>query len=226
METIELADFAAYFIDKNNRSKAAFGSFPTQNRIEYLESLNFDTIVDLTLSNEKKCIPYTSSARIIKYPIIDHKGPNNLQSFCKLIIDISLLIDNNRKIYIHCKGGHGRSGMLAACLLCYRMNIDPIESFKLITEYHSTRNNLKPYWKKIGSPQTWEQKQTVFILFRKYIITSSSPFHIHYNDIKSDDEKEEFIDILLSRTYLGRIIGTYGNKLESRRRRIFDTITY
>ena len=26
---------------------------------------------------------------------------------------------NNEKIYIHCKGGHGRAGLVVSCILCY-----------------------------------------------------------------------------------------------------------
>ena len=68
------------------------------------------------------------------------------------------MLQNNHKIYIHCKGGHGRSGILVACILSKYYNITTEKSIELTTKFHNERKGMREKWKKIGSPQTYRQK--------------------------------------------------------------------
>ena len=172
-------EIAAFFI----RDQCLFGAYPTQHQIHELEEWGVDLIVNLTNKHEKNIRTYSTSVKTINFIISDNKVPENIIEFCALIIHITKLIDQNQKIYIHCKGGHGRSGVLVASILCYKYRIMPHEAIQLTTKYHSTRPiharrpKMNEYWKSKGSPQTKEQKQFVVSIFHPYVITKESPFN-------------------------------------------------
>ena len=54
----------------------------------------------------------------IHYPIVDMNAPSDPMTFCDLIDDLLLRLEQGENIVIHCRGGLGRTGLLAACLLC------------------------------------------------------------------------------------------------------------
>jgi len=41
----------------------------------------------------------------------------------------------NNKLYIHCRGGHGRAGLVVACLLCSIYDYPPEKSIELTSKY-------------------------------------------------------------------------------------------
>ena len=92
------------------------------------------------------------------YPITDHRTPSKI--FCKQIIKYILTeLENNKTIYIHCHGGHGRTGMITAIILKYlQPNISGEESLEVISHLHSYRNDKGD---DIPSPETNEQRQYV-----------------------------------------------------------------
>lgn len=158
-------DKCSYFL----KDKAIFGSYPSQETVYDLEKKGVKYFINLTYPYEKLIVEYETNNNIINFPIKDRKVPNDIISFSKLIIKISFIINKlkeNELIYIHCKGGHGRSGILVACLLCYIFKISPIESIELTTKYHNNRSNMKDKWRYIGSPQTFFQKNFVCKTFK------------------------------------------------------------
>lgn len=155
-------DRASYFID----NKCLFGSYPSKESVSELEKNNVKYFVDLTLASEKKIIPYKTNYTYISYPIHDHQIPANKITFAKFIMKLVNIIKNNcsstNKMYIHCKGGHGRAGIVVSVLLSYINQISPEDALKLTAIYHSKRKTLKEKWKKVGSPQTSQQKNFVY----------------------------------------------------------------
>jgi predicted NAD-dependent protein-ADP-ribosyltransferase YbiA (DUF1768 family) len=152
----------SYFIPE----KALFGSFPSQATVDMLEEMGIRYFIDLTEVGEPNVEPYITRYNFIKYPVKDHSYPNDWKTFSQLIIKISDLIKNGNKVYIHCKGGHGRSGILVACILCFMYNLHPNEAIKRTTYYHSKRPVLREKWKKVGSPQGKTQKDFVYKFYR------------------------------------------------------------
>jgi predicted NAD-dependent protein-ADP-ribosyltransferase YbiA (DUF1768 family) len=151
---------SSYFI----KDKALFGSYPTQEAIIELEKEGVKYFIDLTNKNENKITPYKTNYKYISFPIKDRAYPENINKFSKFILDISKIIrslNNNEKIYIHCKGGHGRSGVVVAILLCKLFNFTPLEALEHTTKYHNNRLIMRDKWRKIGSPQTYQQKNFV-----------------------------------------------------------------
>jgi ribA/ribD-fused uncharacterized protein len=159
----------SYFV----KNKALFGSYPLQEQVELFESLGVRYFVDLTCTGEKRITPYTTKYEYLHYPIEDRRIPTNWGSFAQFIIKVGNIIKNlptGQRIYIHCKGGHGRSGVVVACLLCYLYKISPSNALSNTKMYHSDRKEMKEKWRKMGSPQTRSQKHFVTKFFEPLYI--------------------------------------------------------
>jgi len=213
-----ITETSAYFVT----NQCLFGAYPTQHQIQQLEDWGIDIVVNLTKNDEKKIRPYqTRTAKVIQFSIPDRKVPEDVREFCALVIHLTREIKNGKKIYIHCKGGHGRAGLLVAAILCYLHKITPKESFIRTSEYHATRpvHSTNPkkneFWKTKGSPQTKEQREFVKSLFQPYKITKVM-------------ERSEW----LSRTYdlmntnLGPIEGVDGEELEKFRDSLIEDMVF
>lgn len=165
-------DRCSYFI----KDKALFGSYPMcQEDVDILETNGVRYFVDLTCPTESKIIPYKTNHTYIHYPISDHKTPSQWTSFAKLILKIVQIIKElkeGEKIYIHCKGGHGRSGTVVACVLCYIFRLKPENALELTNEYHNERQTMRQKWRDIGSPQTLYQKNFVIKFFSPICFTN------------------------------------------------------
>ena len=92
-------------------------------RIEQLMNEGFTDFFDLTEKFELSS--YTQWLRpdnlYTNFPIKNLSVPISIEDTYKLIQTISeiSLQGNGRKVYIHCYGGVGRTGMIVACLLSY-----------------------------------------------------------------------------------------------------------
>lgn len=162
------------------KGKALFGSYPTQEVVRILEDNGVRYFFDLTCKYEKKIYGYTTKYHYEKYPITDHKIPvhwNSFSAFILKIVNVITSLKEEEKIYVHCKGGHGRSGIVVACILCHMNKILPSEAITLTTKYHNNRITMREKWRKIGSPQTRAQKHFVTRFFK--------PLYIH-KDLKNN----------------------------------------
>ena len=157
-------DRCSYFI----KNTAIFGGYPDQNTVNEFEELGVKYFIDLTFNTESKITPYTTKYTYINYPIMDHYIPTDLYQFSRFILKVSKIIQEleaETKIFIHCRGGHGRAGVVISCLLCNIFNLSPKESLEYTNKCHSKRLVMKEKWRKIGSPQTFLQKRFVYKFF-------------------------------------------------------------
>lgn len=155
------------------KNKALFGSYPLQEHINILEKYGVRYFIDLTCTGEKCITPYTTQYEYISYPIPDHRVPTDWQMFAKFIIKIGGIIKKlptGQRIYVHCKGGHGRSGVVVACLLCYLYKIPASDALSKTLKYHNRRKEMREKWRKMGSPQTRSQKRFVTKFFESLFI--------------------------------------------------------
>jgi len=135
-----------------------FGGYPSLEWFHALLDHKVVIFVNLTTNEEMKkyqLYPYQDQllpSQYIHFPIEDNQIPPSsqvfLDSFHKIVKRI-MGMKSDEKIYIHCKGGHGRSGMLVACLLTYLLNIKPENALIMTTMAHSYRPNLKIKYKNI-----------------------------------------------------------------------------
>lgn len=157
---------SSYFI----KNRALFGCYPTQKDVDELYRNGVRYYVNLTEPNESKITPYTvnSECKQINFPIRDHNVPRYWEPFSRFVYEVSSIIAKlspSHKIYIHCRGGHGRAGMVVAILLCRIMKLEPIDAIKKTTEYHAQRPKIKEKWKAIGSPHEYRQRAFVYRFF-------------------------------------------------------------
>ncbi len=153
----------SYFI----KNKALFGSFPSQKIVNELQNMGVVTFIDLTCYNER-VRRYRTKGQYLRYPIPDRGCPENkvkFGSFVLYVCDIIRNLEENEKIYVHCIGGHGRSGILVASILCLYYKIHPKLALKLTNRYHDDRLVMRECWRKLGSPQYPCQKEFVLNLF-------------------------------------------------------------
>lgn len=154
-------DRSSFFI----KHRALFGSFPDQQAVNELEEQGVRYFINLTHDSERKIVPYHTQHTYISYPIVDHRIPSDRRGFAKFALKLAKIIrelETDSLVYLHCKGGHGRSGVVVAVLLCYLFNLTPNEALERTSSYHSKRLEMREKWRKIGSPQTFQQKNFVY----------------------------------------------------------------
>lgn len=187
--------------------KCYFGSYPNQDDVNDLELYyKIDVFIDLTIPNETFITPYTTLKQYIRFSIRDHNVPKNIIGYAALVYKILSLIEKNKSIYIHCKGGHGRSGILVACLLKILYNITPEEAIQKTTLIHNSRSDIKEKYKKMGSPQTQYQKSFVVNFFKPYIINPSNCLHNSYLQTFKIPKFDYFISTEQAYTYFCHVL--------------------
>ena len=179
-------DNCSFFI----KNKAMFGSFPTQRIVNELETMGVRYFIDLTTDEEKKkkVIPYFTKYTYINFQIVDRHIPTDLRAYAKFILKICTIIDRTPDlVYLGCRGGHGRSGVVVATILCQLFGMSPEDALHQTTICHGNRKMLKEKWRKIGSPQTYTQKKFIFKFctplkfYRTYKHTNTYGFCVYSN---------------------------------------------
>jgi protein-tyrosine phosphatase len=155
------------FIAKVNE-QIYFGKYPDEDILEALKELKVKLIIDLTHFTDN--LPKYHSIKDIKrieFPIVDMGIQEDDLTLQYVMFIKSLFLNGDNPIYIHCKGGHGRSGVIT-CLL-YGMLYDKTaeESLEAIKEAHDNRKQMSRRMRIIGSPQTPNQKLQVIRLLSK-----------------------------------------------------------
>lgn len=119
---------------------------------------NLKSYEDIIRKNINAKREYNSSI-VINYPIVDKTIPNNMVDFNNFIETLHHLYKLKYKILIHCRGGHGRSGLVSACLMI-KMGFTSEQALNQVSVMHKTRLYIPNY----PCPDTEEQKDFV----RKY----------------------------------------------------------
>jgi len=168
-------DFCSCFFNY----RVFFGGYPTALQFQTLLDHGIDTFIDLTTIMERLRLSYDYSRdntnhkfSYINFPIQDNHVPRDEHLFFKFLCKIRDMILSfpQRKFYIHCKGGHGRSGILVACLL-FMLTICPLhEVIEMTTRFHDSRPNLKKKWKGRMCPQTIHQRRFVLHILNHFVV--------------------------------------------------------
>lgn len=144
-----------------------FGPYPTNSQVRDLENVGVKYFIDLTTSYEK-INRYKCNVSYLSYPIRDNQIPENIESWVDFLGSVVAIIESlsgGEKIYIHCKGGHGRSGMLVACLLCILDGNGATQSLIKTTNCHRRRPTLGLKWMDKDCPNIKCQRDFVKKLF-------------------------------------------------------------
>jgi len=86
-------------------------------KIESLISARITNFIDLT-EKEENLLPYAGllvKASHQRFPIRDVSVPISISTTATILDTIDLYIRHNRVVYLHCRGGIGRTGMIVGC---------------------------------------------------------------------------------------------------------------
>jgi len=122
---------------------------------------NFHNYRNLMPTNEENSNTENGDNEIsyVHYKLPDLSVAKTLNDLDAIISYLVERIENDNKIYIHCWGGRGRTGMIAACLLgALYADIDAEEALSRVQTAYSLR---QPWRQGILSPETDEQKTQV-----------------------------------------------------------------
>lgn len=145
-----------------------FGGFPKQKHLqqwkERVRGWDAQTIImiDLTTSDEKhryRLYPYADihgtqpkdrdaqddalSITYFNYPLPDRVAPCNVSEYITFVRWVKdRFLSTSDPIIIHCKGGHGRSGMVIVSLLCVLFGYSIPDAIDRVTQLHHTRPGL------------------------------------------------------------------------------------
>lgn len=145
-----------------------FGPYPDTDIITFLETKGVDLIIDLTTPLDN-LPPYKTSIKHLPFPILDGETPEDSIDFFNLLTRIILKLYQKKPVYIHCKGGHGRSGLVSACVLWAYYNITPKKSLEIVTHSHRLRKDMKPKWRKVQCPHSFRQRDWVYKFSKELI---------------------------------------------------------
>lgn len=144
-----------------------FGSWPTQEQANQLADWGLDYFICLANEKEYGITPYITNIPVINFNIPDRQIPYDKQGFTSLIVHISKLLENGKKIYIHCKGGNGRSGMTVAATLMYINKISPEEALEQTIQSHAKREIISA--KRVNNPLSNKQKQYIHYISKYFL---------------------------------------------------------
>nr|QBK87041.1 MAG: dual specificity phosphatase [Marseillevirus LCMAC103] len=145
----------------------AFGRYPHPPReaVKELEAHGYNIFVDLTTAGER-ATGYRkhlgASSRHFAHPIADRRVPRDVERFREFVRTVLRAASGRDKIYVHCRGGHGRAGLAAAVFLVEGpAQARPEEALQIVRTAHQRRPLMKDRWRKMGAPQTQSQKDFV-----------------------------------------------------------------
>lgn len=152
-----------------------FGPIPNDHMIHQLKEKNFNIIVNVT-ENE---IDYGDNFKFFHFPIKDNLIPSNFFEYCKFIIELKKEFEKNKnKMYIHCRGGHGRSSMVTISLLFCLYNEQIKQVINRVIEYHKNRIVLRDIW-RIKSPINYKQFMFLYKIHKNIYINVDSDSKIY-----------------------------------------------
>lgn len=146
--------------------KVLFGGHPSQAQCDHLRTMGVRYFIDLTTPHEKRRLQAYDykDAVYVNFPIRDNFIPCDMDLFNEFLVWLVFTIGvmrDDELMYVHCKGGHGRSGMVACCVLCAGKKLTPEQSVMEVTRSHHERPLLTPKWRKQLCPPN--EVQRVFI---------------------------------------------------------------
>src|SRR6202789_725848 len=126
-----------------------------RQRLARLQDAGIDSFVDLT--EEGELPPYSlwlpKQAEYFRSPIVDTGVPNNVSETRGLLAAIHAALARGKGVYVHCRAGIGRTGLIIGCFLADeessgRAALKTLNRLWLQSERSQT-------WPKV--PQTGEQ---------------------------------------------------------------------
>lgn len=108
----------------------AVDNINAKNKLRVLDALRISHAIDLTENNE--LIPYSQHIPRVchyRFSIQDRSIPGSIDKTKGLMNYMKTILDGGGVLYVHCRGGVGRTGVIIACWFAYN-GLSPAESLE------------------------------------------------------------------------------------------------
>jgi protein-tyrosine phosphatase len=126
-----------------------FGRLPDDDMLNFLKSSGVTVVWNLAYElfdlAEKETQLFEN---VVFSGIADYNTPVNKEKFNEEVSTICEHLENNRKVFVHCFGGRGRTGMALAIIAKVLNNMNSVEALQLAKIY-------------CDGPETGRQKEYV-----------------------------------------------------------------
>ncbi|MDZ8118171.1 fused DSP-PTPase phosphatase/NAD kinase-like protein [Pontiella agarivorans] len=119
--------------------------------LQSLEALGIKTIISITPTEEERAFCEIAGIELIEVPFTSDSGPteNNFELY------FQVLENSKAPVYLHCKGGSHRAGILGAA---YRMKFQDWSYEQAIIEYGRLGGDLKTDYPMLSSLKTFGKR--------------------------------------------------------------------
>lgn len=130
-----------------------------ERRLGPLLDAGFDGFLDLTEAGELPAYDgyLPSSVRHVRQPIRDHGVPRDASHMGDVLASLDALLEEGRRVYVHCRAGIGRTGTVVACHLI-EQGLTPVAALSRLNELWQT-SDRSDTWPEV--PETEEQRQFI-----------------------------------------------------------------
>jgi ADP-ribosyl-[dinitrogen reductase] hydrolase len=124
-----------------------------------LQAAGIDAFVDLTEPGERgdyvALLPPTVLYQ--RYPLVDHAAPEDDAPMRAIMTGLQTLLRDGRRVYVHCRAGIGRTGMVVGCYLVEqgRSGRQALEQLNMLWR----QNALSRLWPRV--PESEDQDQVI-----------------------------------------------------------------
>eukprot|EP01091_Cochliopodium_minus_P019593 TRINITY_DN8281_c0_g1_i1.p1 TRINITY_DN8281_c0_g1~~TRINITY_DN8281_c0_g1_i1.p1 ORF type:complete len:230 (-),score=39.47 TRINITY_DN8281_c0_g1_i1:163-852(-) len=134
------------------------GSMPIEPHCEKLANLGVGLALNMCWIYDPEIYFRQNNIEQLRLPTIDHCEPS-LQFLNRGVEAISKAVNEGKKVYVFCKGGHGRSAAVAFCWLLKTAGKNLEETQKMISSKRRVRHklfkqeNIKTFYYLLQSPK-------------------------------------------------------------------------
>ena len=124
-----------------------------------LQAAGIDAFVDLTQPGERAdyaaLLPPTALYQ--RYPLVDHAAPQDDAPMRAIMTGLQALLRDGRRVYVHCRAGIGRTGMVVGCHLVEQgqSGRQALEQLNVLWR----QNALSRLWPRV--PESEDQDQVI-----------------------------------------------------------------
>ena len=124
-------------------------------RLARLQEAGIDAFVDLTVEGEMPAYRHllTSGTYYLRSAIVDTGVPESAAQIRRLLGNIQSALNRGKRIYVHCRAGIGRTGLVVGCFLADQES-NGAAAIKILNRLWLQSERAKS-WPKV--PQTPEQ---------------------------------------------------------------------